>query len=75
MWLKPIAKRPPQHARSRVRRTAFHDEVLGVEKIRGVTGIKRKWLESGKGSKGRARPLPSVSGKVGNAKIAETVGK
>ena len=75
MGLEPIAKGPPQHARGRVRRTAFHYEVLGVEKIRGVTGIKRKWLEPGKGKKGRARPLPAISGKVGNAEIAGPIGK
>src|ERR1700680_1504667 len=75
MWLEPIAKRSPQHARGRVRRTAFHDEMFSVKKIRGVPGIKRKWLEPGKRSKGRARPFPTISCNVGNAEIAGAVRK
>ena len=75
MRLEPIAKRPPQHARGCARRTAFHDEMFPVKKVRGVTGIKGKWLELRKRREGRARPFPAVSEKVGDAEIAGPAGK
>src|SRR5882724_4519917 len=74
MWLKPIAKRPPEHTCRCARRTALHDEMFAVKKIRGVSGIERKWLEAGKRREGCPRPFPSVPYKVGNTKITEALG-
>ena len=44
--LEPVAKRSPQHAGGRARRSALHHEMFAVKEIRGISGIKRKCLES-----------------------------
>ena len=75
MRLEPVAKRPPQHARGRARRAAFHHEVFPVEEIRGIAGIKRERFKPRKRREKRARPFPSIAGKVGNTEVAGPVGK
>src|ERR1700686_3970008 len=70
MRLEPVPERPPQHACSCARRAAFHHEMLSVKKISGISGIERECLETGEGRKRRARPLPAIPHKIGNAEIA-----
>src|SRR4029077_7608376 len=72
MRLEPVPERPPQHARGRARRTTLHHEVLPIEEIRRISGIKRKWLEPGKRSERRARPFPTIPDEIGNAEVAVT---
>src|SRR5690348_1147777 len=72
MRLEPVAKRSPQHARRRPRRPAFHHEMLAVEKIRRVAGIKWKRLESGKRFERRRGPFPSVAKQILGAKSASS---
>ena len=74
MRLEPVAERPPEHARGRARRTALHHEVLAIEEIRRVPGIKRKWMESRERRKRRARPFPTVPNDVGDAEVADALG-
>src|ERR1700722_16688615 len=73
MRLKPVPERPAQHACRRARGTTLHHKVLPVEKIRGISGIKRKGLKPGKGSKRRAGPFPAIPHEVGYAEIAVAV--
>jgi hypothetical protein len=36
--------------------------MLSIEKILGITGIERKWLETGKRTEWRGCPLPAIAG-------------
>src|SRR5487761_2556572 len=74
MRLEPVPERPSQHACGCARGTTLHHEVLPIEEIRGITGIKRKWLKPGKGRERRARPFPSISHQIGNAEVAVPLG-
>src|ERR1700758_213840 len=67
MRLKPVAKRPAQHASGCTRRTAFDDVVLSVEEIGRVARVKRERLESRKRCKDGGGPLPAVPHKAVNA--------
>src|SRR5579862_1784985 len=70
MWLEPVPETPPQHACSGARRTALHDKMFSIEKIRRVSAIKRKWLEARKRRERRTSPFPAISYQVVNAEIA-----
>src|SRR5258708_8030194 len=70
MWLEPVAERPSQHACGRARRTALQDEVLAIEEICGIPGIKRKWLEPQEGRKQRAGPFPTIPHEIRDAEVA-----
>ena len=60
MRLKPVAERRTQHAGSRTRRAAFHDEMLSIEEVGGVSAVERKRLESRKRPKYCGRPFPTI---------------
>src|SRR5208282_4875294 len=68
--LEPVAKRRPQHAPSGARRAALHDKVFSIEKIRGVSPVKRKRLESRERGENTGSPLPSIPHHVVNPKSA-----
>src|SRR5207245_3602404 len=70
MRLEPVAERTAQHARGRARRAAFRHVVPAVEKICGIARIKGHRREPRERRELRARPLPSVSDKIINAKRA-----
>src|SRR6266702_524133 len=74
MRLEPIAERTAQHARGGARRATFHHVVPAVEEICGITWIKGHRRESRKWGELRARPLPTVSDKIMNAKRARPRG-
>src|SRR5689334_17373018 len=62
--LEPVAERSAQHAGSGARRATLHDEVLAVEKVRGVTGIERHRGEARKRAENSACPFPPVADEV-----------
>src|SRR5690242_20072083 len=70
MRLKPVTERSPQHARSRARRAAFHDVVLAIKEIRGISGIERHRRESVEWLELCPRPFPAIADQVVNAKGA-----
>src|ERR1700730_9042598 len=74
MRLEPVAERTPQHACGRARGTALHHEVLPIKEIRGITGIKRKCLEPGKGRERSARPFPAIPHEIGDPEVAVALG-
>src|ERR1700683_5175855 len=49
--------------------------MLPIEEIFRISGIKGKCLESGKGSKYRARPFPTISHEIGDAEVAGALGE
>src|SRR3974390_194764 len=61
MWLEPAPKRPAQECGCGARRTAFHDEVLSIEEICGIAGIKRKRLETIEWREFAGCPLPAIA--------------
>src|SRR5215469_15407033 len=74
MSLEPVAERRTQHACSRARRSAFHDEVLAIEEICGVSRIERKRFKTGEGREGGGGPLPTVAQKSFHAERAAALG-
>src|SRR2546430_6313392 len=74
MRLEPVAEGASQHTGCCARRSALHAEVLAIEEICGVSPIKRKGLESGKGPKGSRRPLPTVAHETGDAESTVAFG-
>src|SRR5579864_6218183 len=73
MPLEPVAEAGAQHAASRTRRAAFHDEVLAIEEIGRVAAIKRERLESAERRELCRRPLPSVTHHTFHSKRALTL--
>src|SRR5579859_693534 len=72
MWLKPVPEGSPQHACSRSRRPALHHEVLPIEEIRRIAGIKRHRRESRKWRERRSGPFPAVAYQVANPEVARS---
>src|ERR1700758_3227320 len=72
--LKPVAEAAAQHAGGGARRSALHDEMLAVEKIRGVAAIEGKRLESRQRPEGRRSPLPAIAEKIVYAEMARAEG-
>src|ERR1017187_5825137 len=70
MWLKPVTKCGPQHARGGTRRAALHDEVFPIEEIRRVAAVERKWFETGERRELARGPFPSISHEVVYAESA-----
>src|SRR5260370_14235472 len=70
MRLEPVSERRPQHARGRARRTALHDVVFPVKKIRGIAGIERHRRKAGEGCELRSRPFPPVAQQVLHSECA-----
>ena len=75
MRLEPIAKCGPQHTRSRARRAAFHDEMLAIKEISGVSTVEGKGLETRKRTEEGGGPFPPVAQHIVNAESALAFGK
>src|SRR5258708_35637717 len=70
MRLEPVSERRPQHTRSRARRTALHDVVFPVKKIRGIAWIERHRPKAREESELRSRPFPPVAQQVLHSECA-----
>ena len=75
MSLEPVAKCRPEHACGGARRPAFHDEVLAVEEICGISAIEGKRLESGVRGELRGGPFPSIAQHSLDTEIARPLGE
>src|SRR5690349_17517932 len=69
---EPVSERRPQKLARRGWRRAFHHEVLAVEEICGVLGIRRHGAEAWKGRKLSAGPLPAVADEILDAPRARS---
>src|SRR5437588_5114869 len=61
---EPTSERAADEVRHRGRRRPLHHEVLAVEEVRRIDGIRRHWRETVEAAERRLRPLPAVADEV-----------
>src|SRR4029453_7935769 len=67
---EPVAESASRQRSRRHRRRTFHHEVVAVEEIGGVLGVRRQRLESLERTERCRRPFPAVSEQIVDAERA-----
>src|SRR5262245_12251563 len=73
-WTEPVAKRRAKQLMSGDGRRALHHEMLPIEKISRVFGIRRHGLKPWKRLERGGGPLPAVADKILHAPCARSGG-